>query len=88
LDRHQISWSIVIILCISDIRCPASFSSQDDEQLVLTKIEAALQIPPNPPGWMFYYAIPLPFRASTVWDLYYYAIEKTIGELFSFDQKE
>jgi AraC-like DNA-binding protein len=63
---------------------------QEHDNVVLVASEGYIQIPETPPGWMYYYAIPLAISGLLycVWNLSLLRRHrKTIADLFSFEEK-
>lgn len=91
LTGHQIPWtSLIGHLGIYPLFVATLFFLQEYDTLTLTASEGYIQIPSNPSRWMLYYAVPLAVSGLVycVWDLILlYRHRKTIGELFSFDEK-
>ena len=91
LTGHQISWAGVVgHLGVYPVFVATLFFLQEYDTLTLIASEGYIQIPSNPSGWMLYYAVPLAVSGLVycVWDLILlHRHRKTIGELFSFDEK-
>ena len=63
---------------------------QVKDNLILTASEGYILIPSNPPRWMFFYAVPLAVSglAYCIWDVMLLRQhQKTIGQVFSFEEK-
>ncbi len=91
LTGHRISWAGVIgHLGVYPLFVATLFFLQEYDTLTLTASEGYIQIPSNPSEWMLYYAVPLAVSGLVycVWDLILlHRHRKTIGELFSFDER-
>lgn len=91
LTGHTVPWLVIIgHLSVYLLFVAILFFMQEQDNLILTGSEGYIIIPPNPPKWMFYYAVPLAVSGLVycIWDiLLLRRHQKTIGELFSFDER-
>ncbi len=91
LTGHHVSWlTIMAHLGVYFVFAGILFFLQEYNDMTLIASEGYIQIPPNPPKWMLYYAVPLAVSGLVycIWDLLLlHRHRKNIVDLFSFDEK-
>lgn len=91
LTGHYVSWPAIMgHLGVYPLFVTLLFLLQEHDNLTLTAANGYILIPSNPATWMFYYAIPLAVSGLLycIWDVILLRRhQKTIGELFSFDER-
>ncbi len=91
LTGHKVLWTTLVgHLGVYAVFIGLFYFLQEHHNLTLTASNGYIQIPPNPPSWMFFYAIPLAISGFLycVWDLVLlHRHRKTIAGFFSFKEK-